>query len=342
MPYVVRKTDGSIHLILQDGIVDSSSGLYLVGRSFTGYGEFIADNFVRLLENFANDTPPNNPLVGQVYYNTVDKQFRYWDGTDWTFFGEEGPRGYTGSRGTAGGIGATGPVGDTGPSGPIGYTGSRGATGIMGQTGPTGLPGYTGSRGLIGPSGLTGPTGATGPTGVFGYTGSRGFTGSIGDLGYTGSMGATGPIGPDGPKGDIGATGATGPMGPGMSGNLTISGQTISGTINNTAIVLNPLGTGSLTTNAKLIPGVNNLLNLGDTAHYWQSVYAGAIRFPDGSAFSSGGRITGSTPPPTSVGTFGDVAGRIAFDVNYLYYCFNTFDGVTNIWKRMPWDSGTW
>lgn len=335
MPYVVRKTDGSIYLVLQDGLVDASSGLYLVGRSFTGYGEFIADNFVRLLENFANDAAPANPMEGQIYYNTVDKQFRYWDGSNWTLFAEEGPRGYTGSVGI-GATGATGPVGDTGPSGPKGYTGSIGATGLMGPLGPTGDIGFTGSRGASGPSG------ATGPFGPIGYTGSRGIVGSSGPTGYVGSRGATGAIGPDGPRGDTGYTGSVGPTGPGLTGSLSFSGQTISGTINNSSITLNPLGVGAVVSAAKVIPNTDNLLNLGDSSHYWQNAYVAAIRFPDGTAFSSGSKITGATPPASSIGNPGDVAGRVAFDTDYFYYCFATYDSSTHIWKRMPWDMGTW
>jgi hypothetical protein len=335
MPYVVRKTDGSIYLVLQDGLVDSSSGLYLVGRSFTGYGEFIADNFVRLLENFANDSAPANPMEGQIYYNTVDQQFRFWDGTSWTLFAEEGPRGYTGSRGI-GPTGATGPVGDTGPSGPVGYVGSIGATGLMGPLGPTGDTGYTGSRGVAGPSG------ATGPFGPIGYTGSRGASGDIGPTGYVGSRGVVGPIGPDGPKGDTGATGATGPQGPGLTGQLAFVGQSIQGTLMGQAIIIDPLGAGAVIVTNKLIPNDNNLQNLGDNTHFWQNFYVGAVRFPDGTSFSSASKIAGVTPPATSVGNPGDVAGKIAFDINYLYYCFASYDATTNIWKRMPWDAGTW
>ena len=65
-------------------------------------------------------------------------------------------------------------------------------------------------------------------------------------------------------------------------------------------------------------------------------------QYEDGTAFSSGARIQGTTPPTSSVGSMGDVAGMIAFDTTYLYYCFAPFDASTDIWKRMPWDAGTW
>lgn len=336
MPYVVRRTDGEIQLILQDGIVDSSTGLYLVGRSFTGYGEFIADNFVRLLENFASTAAPANPIEGQIYYNKIDKQFRYWSDEQWNLFAEEGPRGSPGPAGYTGSRGLTGSVGDDGPSGPRGIVGATGATGIQGQIGPQGDTGYTGSRGAA--STIPGPTG---PFGAIGYTGSRGATGPQGGDGYTGSRGATGAIGPDGPIGLTGPIGATGATGPGLAGDLDFTGQTISGTTNNASITLNPLGTGAVVTNGKFIPATNSL-SFGDSTHIWQNVYTAAVRFPDGSVFNNGNGILGGTVPASSVGSMGDARGKMAFDTQYFYYCLATFDASTHIWKRMPWDGTTW
>lgn len=337
MPYVVRRTDGEIQLILQDGIVDSSTGLYLVGRSFTGYGEFIADNFVRLLENFANTTAPTNPVEGQIYYNRTDKQFRYWSDEQWNLFAEEGPAGPRGLSGAAGAIGATGPVGDDGASGPRGYTGSVGATGIQGQLGPTGDTGYTGSRGAA--STVAGPAG---PLGLPGPQGPRGSEGARGDVGYVGSRGPTGSIGPDGPRGLAGPVGATGATGPGITGDLSFSGHTISGSTVGASITINPLGSGSVITNAKILPATN-ALSFGDASNVWQNVYTAAVRFPDGSVVNSATTVNGATTAPTSsIGSVGDVRGKIAFDTQYFYYCFATFDASTHIWKRMPWDAGTW
>jgi len=40
-------------------------------------------------------------------------------------------------------------------------------------------------------------------------------------------------------------------------------------------------------------------------------------------------------PPGTSVGTTGDLAGMIAYDDQYFYYCYQDYDGSSNIWKRV-------
>lgn len=119
MPYVIRKTDGSVHVILQDGLVDDSTGLNLVGRSFTGYGELLAENFIRLLENFAHTEQPIAPLVGQIWYDKNTSYFKYY-GSDslWHPLSLVGPTGPEGPQGVPGPTGPTGVTGPTGPEGP--------------------------------------------------------------------------------------------------------------------------------------------------------------------------------------------------------------------------------
>ena len=42
-----------------------------------------------------------------------------------------------------------------------------------------------------------------------------------------------------------------------------------------------------------------------------------------------------SSVPTTTVGSSGDKAGDIAVDGSYLYVCFGSYNGSTNIWKRV-------
>lgn len=46
--------------------------------------------------------------------------------------------------------------------------------------------------------------------------------------------------------------------------------------------------------------------------------------------------------PTTSIGANGDVAGMIAFDNTYFYYCTANYDGTANIWKRLTHAADTW
>ena len=56
---------------IADGTINtSSSSVGLPGRNYAGYGQTLDTNFVWLTENFAANTPPENALTGQLWYNT--------------------------------------------------------------------------------------------------------------------------------------------------------------------------------------------------------------------------------------------------------------------------------
>ena len=81
MSYIINKTDGTTLVTLDPGVLDQSTSLYLIGKNYPNYGEVQQENFVRLLENFANTTEPNAPLTGQLWYDTDAKKIKYYDGT---------------------------------------------------------------------------------------------------------------------------------------------------------------------------------------------------------------------------------------------------------------------
>jgi hypothetical protein len=84
MSYQLNKTDGTILTELIDGQIDrNSTNLVLVGRNFTGFGEFINENFIRLLENFANTAAPSNPLTGQLWWDVSEQRLKVYDGAVW-------------------------------------------------------------------------------------------------------------------------------------------------------------------------------------------------------------------------------------------------------------------
>jgi len=59
----------------------SDTSLTLIGRNEPSYGQAIAENFVRVLENFANDTPPNNPIEGQLWFDSGTNRLKLNDST---------------------------------------------------------------------------------------------------------------------------------------------------------------------------------------------------------------------------------------------------------------------
>jgi hypothetical protein len=83
MSYLLDKTNNaSVKITVPDGTLDSSStSLSLIGRAFVGWGEAINENFLALLENFADSTPPRNALVGQLWYDNSVAKLKYFDGS---------------------------------------------------------------------------------------------------------------------------------------------------------------------------------------------------------------------------------------------------------------------
>ena len=71
MAYVIVKSDGTVLTTIPDGTINTTStAIGLPGRNYAGYGQTLDTNFVHTLENFADTTPPANPLRGQLWYNT--------------------------------------------------------------------------------------------------------------------------------------------------------------------------------------------------------------------------------------------------------------------------------
>lgn len=81
MAYIINKTDGSLLTEIVDTAIDQiATDLTLIGKNVSGYGEYINENFVRLLENFAAETAPNNPLTGQIWFDTAENRLKVYDG----------------------------------------------------------------------------------------------------------------------------------------------------------------------------------------------------------------------------------------------------------------------
>ena len=81
MSYTINKTDGTKLVVLKDGTVDiSTTDLALFGKSYAGFGERLNENFVKILENFANTSAPAHKIKGQLWYDTLTNQIKVWNG----------------------------------------------------------------------------------------------------------------------------------------------------------------------------------------------------------------------------------------------------------------------
>ena len=71
MAYTIIKSDGTVLTTIADGTINTTStSAGLPGRNYAGYGQSLDTNIVHQIENYADSTPPANPLRGQLWYNT--------------------------------------------------------------------------------------------------------------------------------------------------------------------------------------------------------------------------------------------------------------------------------
>ena len=73
--YPITVPDNSLY----NGV--GSGGLTIVGKNYPGYGQSVATDFIHLLENFANSTPPINPIEGQLWYDNLSLKLKFNNGT---------------------------------------------------------------------------------------------------------------------------------------------------------------------------------------------------------------------------------------------------------------------
>lgn len=83
MAYTINKTSGSVLTTISDGTLDETTNLKLIGQGYSNYGEAQNENFVALLENFANTTAnaPSKPILGQLFFDSTQSQIQVYDGT---------------------------------------------------------------------------------------------------------------------------------------------------------------------------------------------------------------------------------------------------------------------
>jgi hypothetical protein len=81
MAYTITLTDGTIFATIADGVVNSNSSMTLIGKNYAGYGDYLNENFIHLLENGSNTTPPGAPLTGQLWWDKSTGLMKVYNGT---------------------------------------------------------------------------------------------------------------------------------------------------------------------------------------------------------------------------------------------------------------------
>ena len=83
MAYQINKTDGTIVATVADGQIDDrSTAITLIGKNYSGFGEIFNENLIQILENFADSTPPDNPIRGQIWFDSSQSKLKVYNGLD--------------------------------------------------------------------------------------------------------------------------------------------------------------------------------------------------------------------------------------------------------------------
>lgn len=88
MAYTINKTDGSILTTVADGQIDNlSTDITLIGKNYSGFGEILNENLVKMLENFASTTRPKSPLKGEIWFDSSENRLKVYNGVDFATVG---------------------------------------------------------------------------------------------------------------------------------------------------------------------------------------------------------------------------------------------------------------
>ena len=94
MAYTVNKTNSSASpnsYTVTDGVVNTQTDLSFIGKSYAGYGETIAENFLHLLENFSNTSAPSTPIAGQLWWDSTNSRLKIHNGSAFVPAGSNAP-----------------------------------------------------------------------------------------------------------------------------------------------------------------------------------------------------------------------------------------------------------
>ena len=83
MAYTIDRYNNVTLTTVEDGTIDQTTDLKLVGKNYAGYGEIQNENFVFLLENFAGGNAPPKAISGQIWFDSNNSKLKFYDGGQW-------------------------------------------------------------------------------------------------------------------------------------------------------------------------------------------------------------------------------------------------------------------
>jgi hypothetical protein len=81
MAYTINRTDGTTVATITDGTIDNSTSLTLFGKSYSGFGELLNENLLKLLENSSSTSAPTAPLKGELWFDNNTNNLKVYNGS---------------------------------------------------------------------------------------------------------------------------------------------------------------------------------------------------------------------------------------------------------------------
>jgi len=79
MPYNIDRYSGTSPVVVEDGTINSTFDIKLVGKNYAGYGEVQNENFLHMLENFSGTGAPPRPISGQIWFDSQLNKLKFFD-----------------------------------------------------------------------------------------------------------------------------------------------------------------------------------------------------------------------------------------------------------------------
>ncbi len=84
MTYSIYRSNGNLLVTVPEQTINTSAtSISLVGRGTINYGTSVNTNLVHLVENFASNVQPANPLLGQTWYDIANDRLSYYKTSGW-------------------------------------------------------------------------------------------------------------------------------------------------------------------------------------------------------------------------------------------------------------------
>jgi len=81
MPYSIDRYSGTTPVVVEDGTINSTFDIKLIGKNYAGYGEVQNENFLHLLESFSGGSQPPRPISGQIWFDSTQSKLKFYDGS---------------------------------------------------------------------------------------------------------------------------------------------------------------------------------------------------------------------------------------------------------------------